>query len=490
VNSRTLGPGDQVLFERGTSCTGQLAPQGSGTFWQPIVIGAYGWGSLPVLNATLATSQTVLLANMSHVQVRDLSLTGDPVGAPTNSQREGIQVVASTGVVSDVTIEGLTVSDVGAPGQQGGAQGIGFFASAGQHFNGAIIRNNTVSNIGGGGITVFGGGSNRPSADVAWPSASTNVLITHNRVSYVQNNGIFVSGDEAPATSFNTVSYATLDNGGYTTAAACAVAVWGFNVDNALFEYNSVSHSTFDGTVSKTTGYGCDGDAYDIDYDQDGTVFQYNYSYDNPGGFILFCATNVAHRGIVRYNLSVDDGDVFGAAPCQGEVPPTTYDLDGIQVYNNTFVSTVPKIATEQDQTLAREVVPYYGNFLFENNIVYATGTVPSTTFFNCGSNCSNNLYYGMPSATNGNVYGANAVFADPLMFHPLATSDTSFIAPDFQVAWNSPAICAGTTPPAVMVPALVVTRDYFGHPIPQPETIGFDQRNCSKFGQLRRPGL
>ncbi len=34
---------------------------------------------------------------------------------------------------------------------------------------------------------------------------------------------------------------------------------------------------------------GCDGTGFDVDYDQDGTVIQFNYSHDNEGGFILLC---------------------------------------------------------------------------------------------------------------------------------------------------------------------------------------------------------
>src|SRR5690348_11194438 len=50
VNAAALGPGDRVLFRRGTRCTGTFAPSGSGTAGAPIVAGAYGTGPKPALD--------------------------------------------------------------------------------------------------------------------------------------------------------------------------------------------------------------------------------------------------------------------------------------------------------------------------------------------------------------------------------------------------------------------------------------------------------
>ncbi len=42
ANAVTLGPGQQLLFRRGTACSGMLAPQGSGAPGNPVLIGSYG----------------------------------------------------------------------------------------------------------------------------------------------------------------------------------------------------------------------------------------------------------------------------------------------------------------------------------------------------------------------------------------------------------------------------------------------------------------
>jgi hypothetical protein len=50
-----LQPGDRILFERGASFSGQLDINSSGTAGQPIVIGAYGSGNLPVISGSTTT---------------------------------------------------------------------------------------------------------------------------------------------------------------------------------------------------------------------------------------------------------------------------------------------------------------------------------------------------------------------------------------------------------------------------------------------------
>jgi len=58
-----------------------------------------------------------------------------------------------------------------------------------------------------------------------------------------------------------------------------------------------------------------DGQGFDSDYNSRNTMFQYNYSHDNKGGFLLICSPvkrnqedNVGNTGtVVRYNVSRND---------------------------------------------------------------------------------------------------------------------------------------------------------------------------------------
>jgi hypothetical protein len=50
VDATTFSPADSILLKRGTRCTGQLSPRGSGEPERPIRAGAYGSATLPVID--------------------------------------------------------------------------------------------------------------------------------------------------------------------------------------------------------------------------------------------------------------------------------------------------------------------------------------------------------------------------------------------------------------------------------------------------------
>ncbi|MBL7493299.1 right-handed parallel beta-helix repeat-containing protein [Frankia sp. AgB1.9] len=439
---------------------------------------AYGdaRGARPAITADASGTAAIQLADMSDVVVQDLSLS-NPVG-PTTAQRQGILVTASTGVVRDVLVQRLWVHNVVATtrNQANGSGGI-IFTARGSHFEGVTIQDNTVTDSANAGISVLGGGTARPAADQPWPDASTKVLVTRNVVTRVQGNGIVVFGSEAPVSSWNKVSYAAMANRDYLdfTNRVCNVGLWFFDSNNGLAEHNEVSHTVFKGANAVTNG--CDGEAFDIDWNQDGTVFQYNYSHDNEGSFVLICATTSPHRGAIRYNLSVNDGSVYAVAPCENALDPAKYNADGISIYNNTFVSPAPRFAVEDDQEVAKQVIPFLGTLDFRNNILYATAPVPADNYFACGTNCSNNLFYGMPT------YGAAALQADPQFVAPNVRGTGMAVPRAFSLRPKSPAACAGAALAPVTVPASAARTDFFGHRVQNPPSVGFAESQCRPSG-------
>lgn len=74
-----------------------------------------------------------------------------------------------------------------------------------------------------------------------------------------------------------------------------AAAIWPWKCKEALFQYNEAYH-TFENQ---------DGQAWDAD-SGDGTVYQYNYSYNNGGGCVMFCEPESVHNTF-RYNISMLD---------------------------------------------------------------------------------------------------------------------------------------------------------------------------------------
>ncbi len=60
VSGTTFGGGDTIFFKRGTTCSGQLWPKGSGSATSPITIDSYGSGALPIINGGTGNTHHLL----------------------------------------------------------------------------------------------------------------------------------------------------------------------------------------------------------------------------------------------------------------------------------------------------------------------------------------------------------------------------------------------------------------------------------------------
>jgi hypothetical protein len=78
VSSKTFAPGDSLLFNRGTTCTGSFVFSSSGTSANQITIGAYGTGSLPAIDGT-GQNRAVKLLDTSYVTLQDLEVKNSRV---------------------------------------------------------------------------------------------------------------------------------------------------------------------------------------------------------------------------------------------------------------------------------------------------------------------------------------------------------------------------------------------------------------------------
>src|SRR6266511_3474792 len=78
VNSKTFAPGDSLLFNRGTTCTGSFVFSSSGTSANRITIGAYGTGTLPAIDGT-GQNRAVKLLDTSYVTMQDLEVENSRV---------------------------------------------------------------------------------------------------------------------------------------------------------------------------------------------------------------------------------------------------------------------------------------------------------------------------------------------------------------------------------------------------------------------------
>lgn len=458
VNAIALEPGDRILLRRGTTCVGMLRPSGSGTAEAPIVIGAYGQGPLPHIDANGAHTAAVHLNDMSHVVLRDLELTNP---GNLSEPHRGVYLTATETLVSNVEIRDLYVHDVtgldrfsGTAKSGGGIIGR-ILGDPPIKIDDVLIENNRIEDVGRSGIFFTASTiRNRPTAAEAWPDGGHGIVIRANQLTRLQGDAIVTLGTYGAVIEDNRVHIGNLGGRDWLSEDRnCAAGIWTWRANNTLIQRNEVSGYRFGQSATD----GCDGTGFDVDNQQDGTIIQYNYSHDNEGGFILLCSDDERHGAEIRFNLSVDDGKVINASPCKF---PTIGTFDDIRMYNNTFVTAHPLTGQE---TIPLEVLGNAGSFQFANNIVYATS--PSTTRIACGDHCSNNLFYDMPPR------GTDFVVDDPRFANPSwRGSGRDEAGEAFRIQPDSPAIGAGRAldgaPPT----------DYLGNDVPATPAIGMHQ--------------
>lgn len=461
ANDVVLEAGDRLLLRRGTACVGMLKPQGSGSTEHRVLIGAYGTGPLPRIDAQGIHHSALHLEDVSHVVVKDLELTnrGD-----LSEPHRGVYVTPSQTKMTNVEIRDLYIHDVtglvtfnGTAKRGGGIIGNSQFHTPETQIDGVLIENNRIEDVGRSGIyfdATTAGTGDRPRASEPWPAAGQNVVIRGNTLKRLQGDAIVAHGTSGAVIEHNVVSVGNLAGRDWLSADRnCSAGIWTWNSINTVIQYNEVSDYRFGQSATD----GCDGTAFDIDNEQEGTIIQYNYSHNNEGGFILLCSDDEPHTGIVRYNLSVDDGKVLNLSPCKF---PTVGTFSDIRVYNNTFVMPNPIAALE---TIPQDSIGNAGDFQFANNIVYATS--PLTETLACGNRCSNNLFHNMAPS------GSGFVVDDPLFKDPSwRGSGLRKAGKAFRIRPGSPAVSAGQE---VLDPP---ETDYFGAKIPTPPSIGMHQ--------------
>jgi hypothetical protein len=449
ANAHSFAPGELLLLRRGTSCSGTLAPVGAGAPGEPFTVGAYGVGPRPRVEGN--GEDAILLRDTSHAVLQDLEVVnrGD-----FQSRRRGVHVVADDGVVSDVTVRKLYVHDVEGDlkKDENGSGGIQVDVFGSGRFAGLLIERNRIEDVSRSGIFIVAGSGTRPPSGQPWPEASTDVVVRGNRLTRIGGDGIVPLGTVGAVVEDNVLSAGNLRGRSFTDPAGplCDAGIWTFNANDTLIQRNEVYAMKFNG---------CDGTGFDVDYAQDGTIVQYNYSHDNEGGFILLCTDPGLRRADVRFNLSVDDNFSVDSAPCAF---PQIGTYAGLRFFNNTIVGRNPLLSFEG--TLLAALFDTQ-NLEFRNNLFRAT--TPLATAFPCGALCSNNLFFGMPAA------GVDPIAADPRFVQPRRRGLGRLrVGRSFRLKSDSPAIGAGT--PVDASP----DRDYFGRAIAggTPPAIGMAQ--------------
>lgn len=350
VNAQMFHAGDEIRFKAGTRYVGQLKPQGSGRIEDgkvvPIVIDAYGKGPRPRIDGEGEVLDTLLLRNVEFWDVRGLEITN--LGKHREPWRTGVHIVADNfGTMWHIHLQDLFVHDVNGDLRKE-REGCGiFFESRGgnhSHFDNLLIENCHLLRTDRNGIC----------QRTTSRSRSLHVVIHGNLLEDIGGDGIKVWGSDGPLVEHNVL------RGGRMRCKDYAAGIWPYDCDNAVIQFNEVSGMK--GTK--------DGEGFDSDYRCRHSLFQYNYSHDNDGGFMLICTPGNSYNEdtVIRYNISQNDGINTARVFHFGGGAKDTL------VYNNTVY-----VGRKQDLPLLLFTEWNRGNASntkFYNNIFYVDGHV------------------------------------------------------------------------------------------------------------------
>ncbi|MFD5562822.1 carbohydrate binding domain-containing protein [Kitasatospora griseola] len=479
ANAHLFQPGDQLLLKRGATCTGTLQPQGSGTAGAPITLAGYGTGTArPVVAGDPASSQNaaVRLYNVEQWEIRDLEITFRDTAA-AKRERNGLLVEIAdlpSGVGTHYLVDDVYVHDVNGDATKW-SNGIQFRVSGTTtptNFDDVTVQNSQIAHVDREGLTNRSTWMCRPSYGTGdgcgttnnW-RASTRLVFRGNTVQDTGGDGIVVRAADHALVEHNTAFDLAMRPMGSNAG------IWTINSDSTTIQYNEVHH------VRRLSDNN-DGMAFDSDYGNNGALFQYNYSHDNQGGFMLFCgacgAGSSSTGTVVRNNLSRADQSRWLFAV--GE--------KNARMYNNTVYlptgSTTPII----QQGSGTSTTALSGNLF--HNLGSGGYTGFGTSAYKPGDfSWDANAFWGAHPANEPT--DARKVTADPQLANPGGADPA-----DYRLGAASPARGAGAVVPANG------GRDYFGAPVPQvcrpdigfQQASAFDDATCSAPDPVRNGGF
>ncbi|WP_328667201.1 right-handed parallel beta-helix repeat-containing protein [Streptomyces sp. NBC_00322] len=446
VNSRTFGPGDQLLLARGATCAGTLFPRGSGANGAPFIISDYGTSSSKAVINGNGTNTAIHLLNSQYVELSNLEVTNPVPPTVPNPIRRGVDIeLHDIGVGRHIVVRDLYIHDILGSDQKGeaGSQGIIFRVSGNTvrtHFDDVQILRNRLVHVDRQGILVTPGAwayrreeDSTKKPGKAWTPA-TGVVVRGNWLHNIGGDGIVMNTTDGAKVEHNTI------RGFHMRSAGYSAGIWPYNSDGTIVEYNNVTGGDPRGTHK-------DGMAYDVDQGNIDTVFQYNYSANNGGGFFLLCQNGpgIIRNAVIRYNISQND-KYRGFENCAGKI-------ESASIYNNTIY-----IGDEISQTVVNENNTEFRNVKFRNNIVRKVGAGTADFRLQSGGyTFDHNAFSPWVKKAPLNPYG---ITADPLFMNPNAAT-SRIHAKGYRLQSGSPALAAGAVIPKNG------GKDFYGSPVP-----------------------
>ena len=432
VNSLGLLPGDRVLFKSGDAWSGMFWPKGSGTKTLPIRISSYG-GDVPAIIDGDGFQASILIFNDDYYEIDNLELTNQSTHLSSNGQvkkksgfggqenswgsgrdvRFGIKIVASTRSLSYFRFNHLNIHDI-YPTPNNLAikhQGYGFKFES--QSNVAANNIHTISNVQIDSVTIARTGHYGIWIKPLGLSGSD----LHKHFDFTLSNSSFLNTGGSGFVPNKTANILVENNLFDGTGSSVDPRMWQRGSGTWPFDSKDV---VIQGNVFMNAKGPLDSYGVHIDYNNENVVVQYNFSYNNEGGFVQILGANI--NSGYRYNISVADGsrvEGVNQALQNGRIfhvsdfcnvnagCPSTNNF----VYNNTVF--VPASISPEIYFHANS-----GETVFYNNLVYLEpDSQPMTTVVPTQGvqlSIANNLFYPLASFSLNQKLTTNAVYSDP----------------------------------------------------------------------------
>ena len=420
INQLYLKPGDSILFRRSGKWVGNLIPKGSGDKDSAIVIGAFGNGDSPILDAkgiiakNEKSSNTIRLYNQEYFEIRDLKImNNNSLEKPrklvfkhattyVNASKNCIYIEGKDcGTLHNIHLINLEICDVN--GDMSTKHNGGVFAEITwntdaskrikSNFDGLYTIGCYIHDVDRTGWSNNSVWKNR-SLTSSWGDIlkngkshnwfpSKNIIHRNNRYEKAGANALIVRVAKAPLIEYCSFKHNGLKGSGN--------ASFPFNCDDALFQYNEASY-TFYNTAATSWNHKPDVDAggFDSDWNCKNTIIQYNYSHHNGHGGILICCdgagkTSFNDGTVIRYNIFESNNH---------HIVRNSGTTTNTKIYNNVFFAGIEHDSVQIIYHKSWGGYPISTSYM--NNIFYSLG---KGNWFDLGKSTNNifkaNTFYG-----------------------------------------------------------------------------------------------
>ncbi|MGB0372190.1 MAG: LamG-like jellyroll fold domain-containing protein [Opitutales bacterium] len=558
IEDLTLVPGDQVRFARGSQWLGMMEIRDQdGSEGNEIYFSDYGDPLLPKPHFNgHGRMAAIILSNSDHIVIENLTISnfaydtefgrvytpedvadglshepnalgqGDSFEIEQNARadrniwdsprhRLGILLEAWGELVTNVTLQNNTVNHIyGVMDKEGDSDGIdpigggsgimvrswGLDANSKGSFDGLYVWDNHIHDCIRNGIWgQYNYGRNSPASRVDH-NYNVNVEFKRNLIERVPGDGLVVWGCEGAIVEHNIFrNFKPLTY----HAANAAIGLWTIMSKDGEFRHNQVTDHQAEQ----------DGQAFDVDFDTDGNLFEYNYSADNIGGVALLVgaqqnqdpsqnALNLvdprARNNTFRYNLSINDGFRLDSGNSSFRNWGYAFEISGTAVdswiHNNTFY------IQDKPDGVGTEFVKFHTFQLAGNPIGFSDGThFLNNVFFGSETMGNETFASDVPSGHGSPIFDANIYYDITKPDIELGSLESQFTTAgdnDYDLLLNKPLEQGSLSPAATIANGKTPSSvDFFGNTVltnglgiysgEDSEYISMPQRLVEKFATI-----